>query len=340
MLIAASLPENLPVAQLARFQLGSEVELTGICSAQLNVLWPENFVARTIGFSLLLQGAESIRVLSGPPWWNPARLRMVVISLVSVVAAALAWVFLLRRRVRQQSQRIEVALSTHRDTELEYQAALRERHHLAADLHDGLQQIIVGASFRLEAAEAYELDASEELREQLDAARAAIQRALHALRDSLHSLRGIEEGPREFAALVEHMVAGMDHWPEGAVRVVVQGDAFSLSRQVMGSLLMLVQEASSNALRHGKACSITITVQYMATGLELTIEDDGQGFDPLKAPGMTEGHFGLDSLRNRMKWLNGSLLIRSKADTGTCVIAHLPRHIAESKPTDFHPSVS
>ncbi len=338
MLIAATLPDSLPAAELARFPLGSEVELTGICSAQLNVLWPENFVARTIGFSLLLQGSESIRVLRGPPWWTSARLRMVVISLVSVVAAALAWVFLLRRRVRQQSQRIEVALSTHRDTELEYQAALRERHHLAADLHDGLQQIIVGASFRLEAAEAYEFDASQKLREQLDAARSAVQRALHALRDSLHSLRGIQEGPREFAALVEHMVAGMDHWPENAVRVVVLGDAFSLSRQVMGSLLMLVQEASSNALRHGKARSITIKVHYMTTGLDLSIKDDGQGFDPQNAPGIAEGHFGLDSLRNRMKWLNGSLMIRSNVGTGTCVTAHLPRHSAASKSVDFHPS--
>ena len=340
MLINAIFPEHVTTDELSRFQLGSEVELTGICASQLDVLWPENFVARPIGFSILLQGAEGIKVLRGPPWWTSERLRIMVLSLISVAAVALGWVSLLRRTVKRQSQRIEQALTTHRDTELEYQAALRERQHLAADLHDGLQQIIVGASFRLEAAEAYELDVSEDLRHQLDAARAAVQRALHALRDSLHSLRGIEEGPREFAALVEHMVVWMDHWPENAVRVEVKGEPFPLSRQVMGSLLMLVQEASSNAFRHGKALSITVTVHYGRDALELSIADDGLGFDPQKAPGMSEGHFGLDSLRNRMKWLDGTLQVQSRVGAGTCIIATLSRRNAEPESSDFTTSFS
>jgi signal transduction histidine kinase len=129
----------------------------------------------------------------------------------------------------------------------------------------------------------------------------------------------------DFAALLRHAAGTMDHWPPEAVLVESTGETFALSRDVMGSLLLLMQEAVGNAFRHGRATRVCLFLHYSITGFEMRIKDDGQGFALSSVPDIRLGHFGLEGMRQRMRWLGGSVEITSEMGIGTQVCIRLSR---------------
>lgn len=216
----------------------------------------------------------------------------------------------------------------HRDSELEFQGAQQERRRLAGDLHDGLQQLMAGAAYRVEAAVAHLGEIPPVVEAQLTAARRALVRSQEGLREALWGLQHMEEDSDDFAALLRHAVGTVEHWPPGSVTVTCQGAPFPVSRQVMGSLLLLMQEAVGNAFKHGSAKQVGVSLHYGPELLEMRIDDDGCGFNPNKAPGPKEGHFGLDSARLRMKWLGGNVEFQSEPGKGAHVVCSVPKGIA------------
>lgn len=181
-LITATLAANLPLGALDHLLPGSGLEVTGICSVQLDLKWPSPGVPKRESFSIILQDPNSIVVWDVASWWTRERILWLLVGLLLVLllAVVFAWVGLLGATVRRQAARIESALRMHRDAELEMKAARRERHHLAADLHDGLQQLITGASYRMEGAIMRLGEISPDVGEQFAAARIAMERTAAA----------------------------------------------------------------------------------------------------------------------------------------------------------------
>ena len=93
---------------------------------------------------------------------------------------------------------------------------------------------------------------------------------------------------------------------------------------------MLVQEAVGNALRHGEAPHVNLRLHFADQGLELIVEDNGKGFNPQCAPGTGDGHYGLEGMRQRMRWLGGTVEITSHPDGGTRVCVRLPKDRART----------
>jgi signal transduction histidine kinase len=88
--------------------------------------------------------------------------------------------------------------------------------------------------------------------------------------------------------------------------------------EVRANVLGIVSEAISNAVRHGDAQSIRVRLAN-GRGLQLSIADDGTGFDPRReADGVSDrGGFGLVGMRERAERLGGSLLVQSRPGGGT-----------------------
>jgi signal transduction histidine kinase len=78
-----------------------------------------------------------------------------------------------------------------------------------------------------------------------------------------------------------------------------------------------------NVSRHSGARSATVTVRQTDESLELTVEDDGHGFDP----GRTRG-LGLLGMEERVKQLGGHLEIQSQPGKGTALRVTLPTTVA------------
>lgn len=96
----------------------------------------------------------------------------------------------------------------------------------------------------------------------------------------------------------------------------------------------IVQEALSNALRHGRAAQVTVSLVCARDRLTVLVSDDGVGFNPdsLDAPSPERPTLGLLSMMERARLLGGELTLASAAGKGTRIAAFLPL----SKDSDSH----
>jgi signal transduction histidine kinase len=90
-------------------------------------------------------------------------------------------------------------------------------------------------------------------------------------------------------------------------------------------LLRIVQEALSNVRKHSRASSACVCVSNGGPLLELTISDDGQGFDPDARYGDAGGrpHFGLSTMRERAEAIGAEFRLDSQPGQGTKVTVRL-----------------
>lgn len=313
--------------RVAEMVKGSEVRITGICVVEFSPspVRPALIAPYVRRFLLNMRTAADVEVLALPSWWTSQRLGLALVVVAVILLGTLAGLVALQRLLHQRTMRFERMMQTHRNVELEFKSAQKERLRLAGDLHDGLQQMIAGAAYRVEAAEARLKETPPEVREQFSAARQALARTQRQLRECVWGLREIEEGSDDFTALLNHAVCSVEHWPPGAVEVSHVGEPFPLSRYAMGSLLMLMQEAVGNAFKHGGATRVTITLAYHAEELEMSIRDDGRGFAAGVQGGAQQGHFGLESIQQRMKWLGGSAEIISLPGKGVSIVCRVSK---------------
>ncbi|RYD37259.1 MAG: sensor histidine kinase [Verrucomicrobiaceae bacterium] len=305
-------PERaLPVA-------GSLVEVAGVLEAGLN--------ARLLSlgrgeadYRLHLQGVEDLVLIQSGPWWTPARIFTVVGAAAAVALAAGGWALFLKRRVAEKSKALVHEIAARREQEIVFQ----ERRRLAADLHDTLEQTLTGASLQLDAMAAEEAPKPLVLaRRLLDRSRDELRRAVWDLTPEVIGERGLAEALRVIAE--EQSELGTP------VAVTVSGDVAEVPDRMSAHLCRVVQEAISNAVRHGDADKVEISLEVARGGVELVIRDDGQGFDTLEAPGISTGHFGINGMKERLRRLGGLLEIRSQPGAGTQVRACCPLSSLES----------
>ena len=113
-----------------------------------------------------------------------------------------------------------------------------------------------------------------------------------------------------------HEVLELPQW-EGKVSFSVEGAESPLSRRYTGALLMILQEAVGNALRHGKAKHVRVRVVFGWRGLAMLVMDDGCGFDAASAASAPGVHLGLQSMRSRAEKIGGRFAVRSVPGHGT-----------------------
>jgi len=97
----------------------------------------------------------------------------------------------------------------------------------------------------------------------------------------------------------------------------VQGDA-PVAAAIEGDVFRIAQEALHNALRHANASHIAIALVCAPARVELSVTDDGSGFEP-DAPGLRSGSLGLTTMAERARAAGGALRIDSAPGAGTTV---------------------
>ncbi len=94
----------------------------------------------------------------------------------------------------------------------------------------------------------------------------------------------------------------------------------ALSREAEMNLYRIAQEALNNLVKHAQATEAQVRLKRAAEGVKLTIADNGRGFDPhLVASSSSKGGFGLTSMAERVRLLNGALVVRSAPGAGTTI---------------------
>jgi len=109
---------------LSGLKNGSKILVTGICVIDPGNDWYVGSDWRAESFRILLRSSNDIRVLVSPPWWTLQRLLLAVGVLCATILTAMGWVFLLRRRVHEQTKIIEEKLQAEAAIKARYEQLL------------------------------------------------------------------------------------------------------------------------------------------------------------------------------------------------------------------------
>jgi signal transduction histidine kinase len=187
------------------------------------------------------------------------------------------------------------------------ESALNERARMMADLHDGFGAQLVSSLRQLERGHIGVDGAVVALRECIDDLRLTVDAHEPAAR-SLATLLGMlryRMQPRLQAAGIT-LAWQVEDLPEGA----------SLQPLQSLDLLRILQQAMANVLQHADARTISIVARRKLRQLEIAVEDDGKGMDPLEA--MRKGR-GIAGMQRRAARLGGELLLEAREGGGTAL---------------------
>ncbi len=206
--------------------------------------------------------------------------------------------------------------------EAQEKATLEERQRLAAELHDSVTQLVYSEMLMAEAAR--QMVASGDLagaRQYLGRLGETAQQALKEMRLLLYELRlsGLtEEG---LIAALQRRLDAVERRAGLEARLLVEGTV-DLPRSVQEELYHVALEALNNTLKHAGATSVAVEVRRKVGLLEMSISDNGRGFDPNTAS--NGGGLGLTTMRERAERLGASLVMGSTENVGTVVQVKVP----------------
>jgi signal transduction histidine kinase len=311
-------------AQIDALRPGTMISTTGICVVDYSKTWPTLDYAEPSEMQLLLRGPYDIAVLQAAPWWTPVHLRLALGAILVILFASLAWVGSLRRQVIKRTAALAHETRARRDAEVEFDATLSERERMAVDLHDTVEQALTGVSYQLEVSEALHQSEPQRSLQHLDLAKQLLAQSREEVRRSVWNLRAQSLNGSHLAEVLRDVAAGLSTRNPVQTRVTVNGEECELPDFIAGHLLLLAQESMTNAIKHAHPETIHIALEFDENSVELCVHDDGAGFDPGHAPGLAEGHLGLQGMRERMKRLGGEVKVESSPGHGTTIRARVP----------------
>jgi signal transduction histidine kinase len=202
---------------------------------------------------------------------------------------------------------------------------LDERQRMAREIHDTLAQGLTGIITQVQAA--------QRVWDSPDQARAHVDRALGLARDSLaearRSVQALRPGELEDARLPDALGDLARRWADGSgvdTQVEVTGDRVPLSPAIEVALFRVAQEALTNVAKHAGASRVGLTLSYVGDAVLLDVRDDGRGMRNRNGHG-----FGLNSMRQRIRSVGGTVEIESTPGEGTAVSASVPAIVVEAK---------
>jgi len=310
--------------------LVTEMILSGGISLYLSFLFPEAYLSFLMpAFMIAANSAKKSHRWSGPITILVIPILISVVSRQSTpwlvfvhtgLAYALGFAFhqlVVNHRqneiIRDQNTVLEQYVS-----QIERVTILEERTRLSKDLHDTIGHSYTSIIMGLET-----------LRLELvtDVGQDKLDSLLHLARKSIDEVRGYVhqmESPQDRLPLIEELKQLIDEFQTNSnvnVRFRTLGEESPIPRQTQMTLYRCLQESLTNAVRHGQATEIVVTLQFEQRQTRLEVQDNGQGVEHLQ-----EG-FGLKAMKERAFNLQGQISIYSELGEGTLVTCTLPRQV-------------
>jgi signal transduction histidine kinase len=205
-----------------------------------------------------------------------------------------------------------------------------ERTRIGRELHDDLNQRLGFLAFGLSqcAGSAQEPEMRNRIQHLWEAAN-GISKDVHRISHELHPSALEHLG---LAAAARALVAQFSRQRE--MKIEMSGDVpEQLSPEVALCLFRVLQECLTNAAKHAQADRVQVSFATSASGLRLSVKDDGVGFDP-DDHGTYSG-IGLVSMNERLRLVGGTLELQSAPFRGTTILAIVPDYrpaIAPARP--------
>jgi len=143
-------------------------------------------------------------------------------------------------------------------------------------------------------------------------------------RRSVWNLRtcALEQG--DLAMALTEMKGQVKNGSPVQIGLEISGTPCQLPSRIEGHLLRIGQEATTNAVKHAQGTIIRLELRYEPQSVQLSIQDDGLGFDAENAISSEAGHFGLLGMRERAEKIGGTITVLSTPGSGTRIHVTVP----------------
>lgn len=208
--------------------------------------------------------------------------------------------------------------------QLERLVRAEERGRIARALHDGLVQSLGGIAYRMEYfSDILTPDNVDLVRQDLDATGEAVRKALREARLMIHNLRAATASGdicARLRALADDTAreTGMD------VTVDLPATAPMVLPAEADTICLVAQEALQNVAKHAQAGAASITLRHGVHQIEVTVGDNGRGFDDRDAASERSLQYGILGMAERAAHHGGTVTIQTEPGRGTRVTLTLP----------------
>lgn len=251
-----------------------------------------------------------------------ANIRTTFISVIVLVAITTLLILITTLAINLHEHR----LADSRLKELAHKTVMfqeEEKKHVARELHDGVNQLLVSCKCHLELLQdkIAKSDIEQAIRHR-GLSESSLLQAIAELRRISHNLRPSSLDDIGLIAALDNLLS--DFSASTGIRVhrsLALGNA-SLSTEMMTTLYRVAQESLVNISKHARSDAVDIELAVIQENLQFIIRDHGTGFNVQHA--MNGKGIGLRNMRERLEFLGGELDISSEPGQGTEILVNLP----------------
>ncbi|MFX0560625.1 sensor histidine kinase [Tepidibacillus infernus] len=205
------------------------------------------------------------------------------------------------------------------------QAQEEERKRVAREIHDGPAQSMANVVLRTEIAERFmNVKQMDQAIQELKDLKVMVRQSLADVRKIIFDLRPMALDDLGLFPTLRKYIQEMAKRDNLDIDLSLAGRERRLPSGMEVAIFRLVQEALNNVVKHAQATKAVVKVEFQSGQIEVSVKDNGIGFDEEEQEKQKEGHFGLMGMKERVDLLEGDLEIQSIKNKGTTIKIRVP----------------
>ena len=202
-----------------------------------------------------------------------------------------------------------------------------ERQRISRDLHDYTVQNLTSLVHKTElCSKLVEMDPVR-LKLELSMMSKTLRDIINDTRQMIYNLRPMSFDDIGLDVTIERALDKIESSEGKKINFSVEGEPYQIKPVIGITLLRIIQEACSNAIRHAEPSFVQVVLAYYPDRISVKVQDDGKGFDVSKTAADDRDDnsgFGLSMMRERVYLLSGNIEIESKVNSGTKILVNVP----------------
>ncbi len=247
---------------------------------------------------------------------------LAITSIAFLLVSLLGYSVYKRKKIEQEKRlQQELLAQKEKNTQEIIEAEEGERKRIAADLHDGIGQLLIATKLNLEGLKTKNTPEEKEK---------IIRNVVDLVNDSVKEVRSVSHNIMPNALVQSNLYYAIKEFVEkmdsSTLKIIFHAELQTkkINKNIEIVTYRIIQECVNNVIKHARASRLDITLDIDEELMNIIIEDNGVGFDVQEA--IKKNGIGLQNIKTRVAFLKATIDIDSKINNGTAIVFHIPIH--------------